>query len=255
MRWPWCWLAVVGWLLGCQPPLEPALRIGAAADMQYAFDSLLVVYRAQQQPVKKISPVYGSSGKLYEQIGQGMPLDLFFSADIHYPTLLHARGLTATAPEPYGVGRLVLWSLRTDPAARAMETLRDPSLSKIAVANPEHAPYGARARECLAHYDLTAAVQNRLVYGENIAQAAQFVTTGSADIGLLALSLALAPPLQAAGGQYWLVPDSSHTPLVQAFVVTQRAAQDPEAQAFAAFVRSDTARAVLAHFGFEAPAE
>lgn len=235
---------------GARFPASPAspLRIAAAADLRYALDSLLVLFAAQS-PAVSMAVTYGSSGKFYEQISHGAPFAIFFSADTHYPQQLQAQGLTLAAPVPYATGQLVLWSKTLDPAARGMATLLDPRLRKLALANPTHAPYGQRAVEVLRHYQLYDRLRPRLVYGENIAQTANYAASGAAEAGLIALALALSPELRAQG-RYFLIPQSAYTPLAQCYVVLKGAGQHPAAARFAAFVASAPARAVLRAYGF-----
>jgi len=232
-----------------QPVAPTPLTIAAASDLQYVMDSLLTVYRRQypQQPVKV---VYGSSGRFYQQLSHGAPFDIFFSADSNYPNQLHQQGLTAGAPQRYATGRLVLWSKKLDPRKQGMNTLLNPAIHKLAVANPAHAPYGQKAREALRYYNLYDTVLSRLVLGENISQAAQYASTGAADAGILALSLARSPQLRRQG-HYYLIPTTAHTPLEQAYVVLKRAANNPAATSFTAFIRSDPAKAALKRYGFE----
>ncbi|MCU0352973.1 MAG: molybdate ABC transporter substrate-binding protein [Cytophagales bacterium] len=240
-------------LLGVAPPQQGVpgeVTVAAASDLRYAMDSLAAVFR-RINPNCRVTVIYGSSGKFFAQIVNGGPFDLFFSADEEYPRKLQAQKLTAGGITPYATGRLVLWSRTLDPSA-GLKTLLGPAVRKIAIANPDHAPYGKRAVECLQHYKLYDQVKDRLVLGENIAQAAQFATTGAADAGLLALSLAVGPGLRGKG-KYYVVPAESHTPLVQAFVRLRRAENNAAAQAFATYVTSPPGRKVLQGFGFTIP--
>ncbi len=227
------------------------ILIGAASDLKFALDSILVIFnRANQQSVQV---TYGSSGKLYEQISNGAPFDLYFSADITYPRLLKEKGFAASEVYPYGIGRLVLWSKRIDPNVSGMESLRSSALKKIAIANPDHAPYGKRAMEALNHYGLETSVQGKLVLGENISQTAQFVTSGAADIGVIALSLALSPTMNRMGGKYFLIPEESHQSLLQGAIITRKAGKNALAKSFFDFVKGEQATAILAYFGFTKP--
>jgi molybdate transport system substrate-binding protein len=243
------------WLLACTTQAEKqaaatsTLRVAAAADLRYALDSLVTVFN-QQHPNVKIEVSYGSSGKFYEQLRQGAPFDVFFSADSDYPQQLHAQGLTAAAPRPYATGQLVLWSRTLDPRPQGINTLLDARVRKIALANPAHAPYGKKAVEVLQHYQLYSQLQPKLVLGENIAQAANYAATGAADAGLLALSLARSPELSRQG-QYYLIPQEAYTPLVQSFVVLKKA--PPAATQFTNFVGSPAGQAVLQAYGFRSP--
>ncbi len=244
------WL-LAGWLPAAPaptPPAAPGLTIAAAADLKYALDSLVTIFR-RQQPAARVTVVYGSSGKFYEQLRHDAPFDMFFSADSDYPRRLQQAGLTAGAPRPYALGRLVLWSRKLNPSAKGINTLLDPRVRHVAIANPAHAPYGRLAEEVLRHYHLFDQVQPKLVRGENIGQAAQYAATGAADAGLLAYALALSPALRRAG-RFYLIPASAHAPLQQSFVVLKRAQGNATATAFAAFVASPAARQALKKYGF-----
>jgi molybdate transport system substrate-binding protein len=227
------------------------LRVAAAADLRYAMDSLVALFATQQLNVR-VDVTYGSSGKFYEQIRHGAPFELFFSADSDYPRQLQAQGLTAAAPVLYAQGQLVLWSKTLDPAPRGLQTLMDPRVKKIAIANPVHAPYGKKAVEILRYYQLYDKVQPRLVLGENIAQTANYAATGAAEVGVLALALALSPALKARG-HYYLIPQQAYTPLEQSFVVLKGAAGHSAATQFTDFLANAPARTVLRAYGFNLP--
>ena len=226
------------------------LLIAAASDLKYALDTLVVVFR-QSHPNVTVDVVYGSSGKLYEQISHGAPFDLYFSADISYPENLHAKGLTASEVIGYGKGRIVFWS-RTLKSLDNFKILSDPSIRKIAIANPQHAPYGRRAVEALRYYEVYRPAERKLVFGENISQAAQFATTGAADAGILALSLVLSPTFKALKGNYWLIPESAHEPLEQGFVILKASKQKEAATQFRDFIGSPVAMSILVRYGFQA---
>lgn len=234
----------------CMGQSNAVLRIAAAADLRFALDSLVATYPAHDV---KIEPIYGASGKLLEQIINGAPFDIFMSADIQYPEVLQARGLTSSEIYPYALGHLVLWSKNKDVSVLGLESLRDPTIRKIAIANPRHAPYGKRAEEALYHYQLFDEVKAKLVFGENISQTAQFVSSGAADVGFIALSLALSPTMRQYGKAYFLIPEESHQPLIQGAVITAFGKDKPHAAAFFEFLKSDVAMEVLEHFGFARP--
>jgi len=224
------------------------ITIAAAADLKYVLDSLVTIFN-RQHPQARATVVYGSSGKFYEQLSHGAPFDLFFSADNEYPKRLQQAGRTAGAPQPYALGRLVLWSRKLDPSAKGINTLLAPQVKHVAIANPAHAPYGRRAEEALRYYKLYAQAKPKLVLGENIGQTAQYAATGAADVGLLAYSLALSPELRRAG-KFYLIPAAAHSPLQQSYVVLKRATGNPTAAAFAAFMASPVARQALKKYGF-----
>ena len=230
-------------------PAGPApITIAAAADLKYVLDSLVTIFN-RQHPASRATVVYGSSGKFYEQLSHDAPFDLFFSADSEYPRRLQQAGRTAGAPMPYALGRLVLWSKKLDPSAKGLNTLLAPTVKRIAIANPAHAPYGRKAEEVLRTYRLYDQVKPKLIFGENIGQTAQYAATGAADVGLLAYSLALSPELRRTG-RFYLIPATAHTPLQQSFVVLKRASGNATAAAFAAFMASPAARQALKKYGF-----
>lgn len=229
------------------------ITIAAAADLKFAMDELASVFR-QAHPGDEVEVVYGSSGKFFAQIQNAAPYDLFFSADIGYVRELAKAGQAASEVRPYAVGRLVLWSASLDARGMTLASLADPKITRIAIANPRHAPYGQRAEEALRAAGVWAQVEPKLVYGENIAQTAQFVQTGNAQVGLIALALALSPELSARGG-HALVPERLHQPLEQGFVITRRAAGNALARRFAEFSASPPARTVLSRYGFVLPGE
>ncbi|MGI4739595.1 MAG: molybdate ABC transporter substrate-binding protein [Janthinobacterium lividum] len=241
-----------GWLpLAAKAPTPTGpspITIAAAADLKYVLDSLVTIFN-RQHPQARAMVVYGSSGKFYEQLSHGAPFDLFFSADADYPRRLQQAGRTASAPTPYALGRLVLWSKKLNPNTLGMKTLLAPQVKHVAIANPAHAPYGRRAEEALHYYKLYDQVQSKLVLGENIGQTAQYAATGAADAGVLAYSLALSPELRRAG-HFYLIPAAAHAPLQQSYVVLKRAQGNATATAFAAFMASPTARQALKKYGF-----
>lgn len=230
---------------------QETILIAAASDLKFALDSVIAAFNKDH--VGKIETSYGSSGKFHEQILHGAPFDLFFSADISYPAKLKEENMTSSEVYAYAKGRIVLWSKSVNPAVQGMLTLKISTLKKIAIANPMHAPYGKRAMESIAFYNLTTLVTPRVVYGENIAQTAQFVSSGAADIGIIALSLALSPTMQKEHGHYFLIPEESHQPLVQGMVVTKHGKGNKLAQSFFAYVKGEKAGAILKHFGFSKP--
>jgi molybdate transport system substrate-binding protein len=223
--------------------------VAAAADLRFAMDSLIAVF-SRENPGITVKPTYGSSGNFFEQIRNGAPFDLFFSADVEYPRRLKAQNLTASEIQVYGTGQLVLWSSSVDPTRQQMNSLLDPAVTKIAIANPAHAPYGQRAEESLRYYKIFDKVKAKLIFGENIAQTAQYAESGAAEVGIVALSLALSPAMKAAGGKYWLIPANAHQPLLQGFVLLLHSNGNTGAEKFARFCGSVTAKDILRSFGF-----
>lgn len=229
------------------------ITVAAAADLKFALDEIASTFE-QTHTDDKVDLVYGSSGKFHTQIRQGAPYDLYFSADIKFPRELEKNGFAASEVKPYAFGRIALWSGSLDATKMTLASLSDPKIIRIAIANPKHAPYGKRAEEALRAAGLWDKVEPKLVYGENIAHAAQFVETGNAQVGLIALSLAVNPVLAKKGG-YWLVPDTLHQPLEQGFIITRQGANNGLARRFADYMGSRPARAVMKKYGFVLPDE
>jgi molybdate transport system substrate-binding protein len=231
---------------------QERILVAAASDMKFAMDSLAQTFR-RKTPGDVVDITYGSSGKLTEQILNGAPFDLFFSADIGYTELLKSREQASSEIYPYAKGHIVLWSRNIDPNDRRMKTLLDPSIARIAIANPQHAPYGRRAVECLNYYGLMEAVKSKLVYGQNVAQAAQFAISGAADAAIIGLSAIRPIAMQQSGGAYYLIPEESHEPLVQGAVITRHGGGKELADAFFEFIKSPAAIAILSYYGFSKP--
>lgn len=235
------------------PAHAEKIHIAAAADLKFAMQDIVRAFKAKN-PGHDLEVIYGSSGKFNTQIQQGAPYDMYFSADIAFPQELAKAGFAASPVKPYGLGRLVLWSSELDATKMTLASLTDPKITRIAIANPKHAPYGKRAVEALQAAGSWEKTEPKLVYGENIAHAAQFVQTGNAQVGILALALAISPELAAKGG-YWLVPDTLHAPLAQGFIITKRAEGSALAKRFAEYMESQQARAVMVQYGFALPGE
>jgi molybdate transport system substrate-binding protein len=228
-----------------------AITIAAAADLQYALNEIIANYR-KAHPNETVDVVYGSSGKLDAQIRQGAPYDIFFSADISLPQQLAKDGLAGSVVKPYAIGQLVLWSATRDASKLKLADLASPSISKVAIANPQHAPYGKRAQEALKKSGLWEKVEPKLVYGENINQTMQFAQSGAADVGIVAQSLVLGLD-PAHKGSWTVIPDSLHTPLLQGWIVTARAAKNDTAKHFTDFFADTSSRHILSRYGFALP--
>jgi len=232
------------------------ITVAAAADMSAVLPQLAAAYTKKTGQAVKLS--FGASGNLTNQIRNGAPFDVFFSADEEYPQQLIADGLASNGTlYRYAVGRLVLWVPSDSPlelSKLGMQALLDPSVKKIAIANPATAPYGRAAAAALRHFGIYDQVSGRLVIGENVAQAAQFVESGNAQAGLIALSHALAPAMKNQG-RYWTVPLDAYPTLNQAAVVLSRSNQRDAARKFLEFLRGAEATSLLASYGFSLPAE
>lgn len=240
-------------LFSCRAAHAQEIRVAAAADLKFALDELGAQY--EKQSGKKIAAIYGSSGNFFAQIQNGAPFDLFLSADIEYPQKLESAGLAEPGTlYEYAVGRIVIWmppDSRVDLAKLGWKALSEPGVDRIAIANPEHAPYGRAALAALHKAGIYEQVRRRLVYGENIAQAAQFVASGSAQAGILALSLAVSPPMR--DGKRWDIPEEMHPPVEQAAIILKGTKDKDGARTFLAFLKSEVGRTVLESYGFKRP--
>jgi molybdate transport system substrate-binding protein len=237
--------------MACAPhPTSQKVTIAAAADLNFALPEIARQFHAAH-PVIELDVAYGSSGNFFAQIGNRAPFDVFLSADVEYPRRLAAAGIGAgNSLFTYAVGRLVVWvpaASRFDPAT----ALRDPDVKHVAIANPQHAPYGRAAQAALRTLGLYQSVEPKLVLGENIAQTLQFVESGAADAGIVALSLALAPPVRARG-RYWEIPLDAYPRLEQGGILLKdsNAARD-----FRVFLLSADGRRILKQYGFFVPGE
>jgi molybdate transport system substrate-binding protein len=250
-------LAILGFLLGTSFLWGQDVTVAAAADTQFALQQIAKRYEADTG--RHVNLTFGASGNLTAAIQNGAPYDLFFSADVDYARKLAAAGVAdPTTLYEYAIGRLVLWVPKDSPlnVARGMEVLTDPQVRKIAIANPQHAPYGRAAQQAMKSAGIYSRVENKLVLGENISQTAQFVISGNADVGLLSLSLVVATPTghQAPAGKYWILPANLYSPVRQAAIVI-KGQDESAARQFLDFVKSSTGRDILTEYGFEAPAQ
>jgi molybdate transport system substrate-binding protein len=235
-------------------PASPPLRIAAAADLRFALDDLVKAFQKNHAGVQ-VEPTYGSSGNFYSQLLNQAPFDLYLSADVSYPHNLAKRGLIVPGSEfTYAIGRIVLWTGRTsgiDVERLKMDALRQPSVRHIAIANPQHAPYGAAAVAALRKLGIYDAVKDKLVMGENISQAFQLVQSGAAEVGIVALSLTLGPTVSGQG-RYWEVPLDAYPRLEQGGAIPKWTRNLDAAQAFRAFLLAPEGRAILKQYGFSA---
>jgi molybdate transport system substrate-binding protein len=235
------------------PARGQEIAVAAAADLKFAMTDLAGQY--EKQTGNKVNVTYGSSGNFFSQLQNGAPFDLFFSADIDYARKLDAAGLA----EPgtlylYAIGRITIWTppdSKVDVAALGWKALLDERVQKIAIANPEHAPYGRAAVAAMKKAGTYDEVKSKLVYGDNISQAAQFVQSGSAQAGIVALSLAISAGMK--DGKHWDIPEDMHPPIEQAAILMKNAKNKEAARAFLDFVQTDGARATLTKYGFTFP--
>jgi molybdate transport system substrate-binding protein len=233
---------------------ERVINVAAAADLSAALKDIAASFEKQEGIEVKLS--FGASGALTQQIENGAPFDAFFSADMGYPEQLikgsHASSATLYR---YAVGKLVLWAPSNSPLnfeRDGVNAILDPSVQKIAIANPQHAPYGRAAMAALKHAGLYDRVSARLVMGENISQAAQFVESGNAQVGFVALAHVKAPEMTGKG-KYWLVPTDAYPPIEQGAVVIAHSQHSKEAAEFIEFVKTKEAGAILQRYGFTLP--
>ena len=233
----------------CAYATAQQITVAAAADLNFALKEL--AQRFEQKGGNKVTLTFGASGNLYSQISNGAPFDLFFSADEDYPKRLVAAGTAdGSSLKTYAIGHLVLWvpNGSLDPNRLKMDLLNEASVKRIAIANPQHAPYGRAAMAAIEHYGLKDKVASKLVLGENVSQAAQFVQSGNAQAGLIAMSLAASPAMQSAG-KYWELPSDAYPEFKQDVVIVSSSKQKKAAQEFLDFVLSPEGAAVLKQFG------
>jgi molybdate transport system substrate-binding protein len=229
------------------------ITIAAASDLNFAFKEIISEYETASGNQVKLT--LGSSGNFFAQIQNGAPFDLYFSADIFYPKKLEEAGqIVPGSLYRYAIGRIVLWTRHESPVdvTQGIAALRQSSAKTIAIANPRHAPYGRAAIAAMEHFKMYDDLKDRLVLGENVSQAAQFVESGAADIGIIALSLALAPAMSTKG-TYWEIPTETHPPLEQGAVIVKASKRADSAKQFLEFVKSRQGVAIMTRYGFVAP--
>jgi molybdate transport system substrate-binding protein len=237
-------------LAGCaRPPAKPrTLAVAAAADLSFAMGEISAAF-ARAHPGADIRATFGSSGNFYAQIRSGAPFDVFLSADRNYPRRLAEERIgVADSLFSYATGRIVVWvpaASRLDPAT----ALRDSSVRRLAIANPDHAPYGAAAQAAMRSLGVYDALAGKLVLGENVAQTFGFVESGATDAGIVALSLAVAPAAQGKG-RYWEVPPDAYPRIEQGGILLK---DTQDARDFRAFLTGAEGRGILQRFGFSPP--
>ena len=240
-------------ITGVNRSVAEEITIAAASDLNFAFKEIVAEYEKASGNHVKLT--LGSSGNFFAQIQNGAPFDLYFSADIAYPRKLEEAGLTVPGSLfQYAVGRIVMWTgheSRID-VTQGFEALRDPTVKKIAIANPKHAPYGRAAVAAMEYFKVYDQVKDKLILGENISQAAQFIESGACDVGIIALSLALAPPMQAAG-HYWEIPADAYPPIEQGAVMLMGGKNQESAKAFLSFIQGADGQTMMKRYGFAVP--
>ena len=230
------------------------VRVAAAADLNQALVAVIAGFGASHDVDVAVS--YGSSGTFYAQLLNQAPFDVFLSADVTYPNQLASRGLTIPQSEfTYAFGHLVLWTPPASPLDvehDGLQVLKQASIAHVSIANPEHAPYGRAAVAAMQAAGVYDAVRPKLVLGENVAQAMQFVQSGAADVGLVAMSLALAPNVKGKG-RLFEVPTNSYPRVEQGGTILKWAEDVDAARAFRGFLLSADGQAILKQFGFSVP--
>lgn len=235
--------------LSCRPKTtQTDLTVAAASDLMNAFEEIGREF--QKATGTKVVFNFGSSGMLAKQIENGAPVDLFAAANVDYVSQLEQKGLIIPDTKKiYARGRLVIWTPRNSVIRiEKLADLTSPEVKRIAIANPEHAPYGIAAKQALEHAGLWEAVKTKLVFGENIRQTMQYAQTGNVEVALVSLSLTA-----ENDGQWVLVPEELHNPLDQAFAVIKGAKNEAAARAFAAFAVGAQGQAVMKRYGFTLP--
>ncbi|MBV8475492.1 MAG: molybdate ABC transporter substrate-binding protein [Acidobacteria bacterium] len=227
------------------------ITVAAAADLQSAMQDL--VARFEKQTNKTVKVIYGSSGNFFQQIQNGAPFDMFFSANVDYPKQLESAGLTMPGTYyQYARGKIVVWVPKDSKIdlSTGLKALLDPNVRKIAIANPLHAPYGQAALSAMKKEGVYEEAKDKFVLGESISQTASFILSGSADIAVMALSLALSPNMKD-GGQYVVIPADEYPPINQACVVLSSSKDKALAQRFLSYIKGPEAARVLTAFGFD----
>jgi molybdate transport system substrate-binding protein len=247
-------VVIIALLLSCGMAVcAQEITVAAAADLQFAVQDITA--RFQKETGKSVKVIYGSSGNFFQQIQNGAPFDMFFSANLDYPKKLDAAGLIEPGTfYPYAVGKIVLW-VRNDSKvdiSSGLPSLLNAAINKIAIANPEHAPYGQAAVAAMKKENIYDKVSRKFVLGENISQTATFTISGSADVGIVALSLALSPNMKDKG-RYVEIPAGDYPPIEQACVILKSAPQKDTAKRFLNFVKEPVIGELLQSYGFSVP--
>ena len=235
----------------CEFCTAQSITVAAAADLQFAMQD--VAARFQKETGHEVKLIYGSSGNFFQQLENGAPFDMFFSANLDYPKKLQAAGLTEPGSfYQYAKGKIVVWAPKDSvlDLSSGLPSLLNPSIKKIAVANPQHAPYGQAAVAAMQKEGIYDKVKDKFVLGENISQTASFVVSGSADVGIVALSLALSPNMKDKG-RYVEVPANDYPPIEQACVILSSSENKDTAKQFLAFIKTPAVADTLKRYGFD----
>jgi molybdate transport system substrate-binding protein len=230
------------------------ITVAAAADLQFAFQD--VAARFQKNTGHTVKMVFGSSGNFFAQIQDGAPFDVYFSADIDYPKRLESAGLAEPGTlYKYATGKIVLWAPANSKidVSKGLKSLLDPAAAKIAIANPEHAPYGRAAVAAMKTEKIYDQVSSKFVLGENISQTASLIVSGGADVGIVALSLAVAPSMKTKG-TFFEIPADEYPAIDQAVVILKSSPNKEIARQFVAYVKTADIQSVMRGYGFTLPA-
>ncbi|BAF73046.1 molybdate ABC transporter substrate-binding protein [Sulfurovum sp. NBC37-1] len=227
------------------------ITVFAASDLKFALDSIKAKFLVQH-PDDTVNMIYGSSGKGRIQVEKGAPYDLYFSANMDYVEYLHKNGDIVTKPRLYAIGRIVIWSKNKNfDAKKGFENFKMSWVHKVTIANPSHAPYGQKAKQALESIGLYKALEPRIVFGENISQTANYINMKAADIGIIALSLVLAPGIAGSEySSYYLIDDSLHEPLRQGYGITKQGSKSKLAKAFYEFMQTPQVQQIMKKYGF-----
>lgn len=230
------------------------ITVFAAADLRFALDEVKKEF-LKQSPNNELEMIYGSSGKGLHQIENVAPYHLYFSANQEFVEKLYKEGHVIEPSKLYAVGRVVLWSKNPKfDAEKGFDNLKEPWVKKIAIANPTHAPYGEKAKQAMESLGIYKDIESKLVLGENISHTAQFIESQAADIGVIALSLALAPTIsKGTNPNYYLIDYKLHEPLLQGYTITKYAKDNSLAREFYNYISTTKAKKILKEFGFDIP--
>ena len=245
------WMIILAVVSLCEFCAAQSITVATAADLQFAMQDVAAGF--QKQTGKEVRLIYGSSGNFFQQIQNGAPFDMFFSANLDYPKKLESSGLTVPGSYyQYAKGKIVVW-VRNDSKINigsGLKSLLDPAVKRIAVANPQHAPYGQAAIAAMQSEGVYDKVRDKLVVGENISQTASFVVSGAADAGVVALSLALSPNMKEKG-RYAEISAAEYPPIAQACVILNSSKDKESAKQFLSYIKTAAVADALQRYGFD----
>ena len=242
---------VLGLIIFCSSIFADKITIFAASDLKFALDDIRKEFLKEYKN-NEIEMIYGSSGKGMHQIENGAPFDIFFSANMGFIEKLYKQGDVTSKPKMYALGRIVIWSNnKSFDSSKGFENLKEPWVKKIAIANPTHAPYGEKAKQAMESLNIYNTLKSKFVLGENISQTAAFIESGAADVGVIALSLVLAPNIaNDKFNSYYLIDDKLHEPLEQGYGITKIGSKKELSQKFYDFMETSNANEIMKKYGF-----